>query len=235
MAWNDQSGGFESSPSVNASPRISKAGSSNEKNGMKPVCIKYIHRAFSDDAFTAVDGSPLQQVVILGKVLTCEMNNQRCDYKLADSSGATILAREYINDEDNIQPEMIPEGTYVTVYGTVKSFQGSPHLIISRIARLKDPNEITMHLLEMTHTYIKMTEVGQGDSTTLNKDASISEQVRTVVQGTKNMTGLSKAEIQTALPHFTPANIDEALNSLSADGFIFTTIDDDHFRATEDA
>ncbi|XP_067931427.1 replication protein A 32 kDa subunit-like isoform X2 [Watersipora subatra] len=199
MAWNDQSGGFESSPSVNASPRISKAGSSNEKNGMKPVCIKYIHRAFSDDAFTAVDGSPLQQ------------------------------------DEDNIQPEMIPEGTYVTVYGTVKSFQGSPHLIISRIARLKDPNEITMHLLEMTHTYIKMTEVGQGDSTTLNKDASISEQVRTVVQGTKNMTGLSKAEIQTALPHFTPANIDEALNSLSADGFIFTTIDDDHFRATEDA
>lgn len=183
----------------------------------------------------------------MGRVTSSESNNQRSDYKLSDSSGGSILAREYINvsltdiniysvgfgrilfsyswttgrldselssadrfekyqihqkswknqilslcriaslllclslprlsrvcvysqrlpgtlfifgqDEDIEQPPLISEGSYVRVYGTLKSFQGSPHVVISRISEIKDPNEITMHLLEMTHTYLRMKNV----------------------------------------------------------------------------
>ena len=62
-------------------------------------------------------------------------------------------------DEDVEQPPLIAPGSYVRVYGTLKSFQGSPHIVINRIHEIKDPNEITMHLLEMTHTYLRMKNV----------------------------------------------------------------------------
>lgn len=39
----------------------------------------------------------LLQVTVLAKIITSEMNNQRHDYRLGDHTGATLLAREYIN------------------------------------------------------------------------------------------------------------------------------------------
>ena len=58
-----------------------------------------------------------------------------------------------------MQPELITEGSYVRVFGNLKSFQGNPHIIISRISKVKDPNDITTHLLETTYTFLKMTKV----------------------------------------------------------------------------
>ncbi|KAF6031300.1 RPA2 [Bugula neritina] len=199
MAWNDQGGGFETSPSVGASPSVARERGHEEKNGMKPMCIKAIHRALVDDQFVCVDGSGLQQ------------------------------------DEDATQPQPISQGEYVRVFGTVKSFQGSANIVINRIMSMNDPNEITMHLLEMSHTYLKMKQAGEGDASQVDTSAGIPEQVRTVIQGNKSMTGLSVTEIKAALPHVTADEITKAINYLSGEGFIFSTIDDDHFRATEDA
>lgn len=230
------------SPSVEASPGVARDRGNQDKNGMKPVCIKTISRSFVDDQFTAADGSQLSQVTVVGRVTSSESNNQRSDYKLSDSSGGSILAREYINDEDIEQPPLISEGSYVRVYGTLKSFQGSPHVVISRISEIKDPNEITMHLLEMTHTYLRMKNIGTGGggssgggSGGVDKSANVNDQVRTVIQGNKSVTGFSVSEIKSALSHVPPDQIMNAINFLSGEGFIFSTIDDDHFRATEDA
>lgn len=46
-----------------------------------------------------------------------------------------------------------------------------------------------------------------GGSGAVDKSADINEQVRTVIQGNKSMTGLSVSEIKSALSHVAPDKI----------------------------
>ena len=81
---------------------------------------------------------------------------------LTNVGGYKVACNIVFQDEDVEPPQLISQGSYVRVYGTLKSFQGAPHIVINRIERMKDPNEITMHLVEMTHTYLKMKHVSGG-------------------------------------------------------------------------
>jgi len=63
------------------------------------------------------------------------------------------------NDDDDLMPEMIKEGTMVRVYGTLKTFQGKQQITIARIHPIEDPNEITTHLLELTYSYLRAKKV----------------------------------------------------------------------------
>lgn len=50
-------------------------------------------------------------------------------------------------------------------------------------------------------------QAGEGDASQVDTSAGIPEQVRTVIQGNKSMTGLSVTEIKAALPHVTADEI----------------------------
>lgn len=59
------------------------------------------------------------------------------------------------------EPERIAalrENTYVRVYGTVRSFGGKRNVTAFKMVPVMDMNEVTYHMLEVTHSHLALSK-----------------------------------------------------------------------------
>ncbi len=149
-------------------------------------------------------------------------------------------------------------GAYVRVTGSLKTFHNRKNVQAFRLTLIRDPNEITFHFLEAiyVHLYNRMggahgqpmhTNVGAGyhsNATTqlMNSGSSTSTYAG---MGNSNLqeailnlarvapeTGISFAEICQKLSRNAPDEIKKEIDSLFYDGALYTTLDDEHYKAT---
>jgi len=152
------------------------------------------------------------------------------------------------------------ENQYVRVFGIVKHIGGQKLLQAFKVFPVKELNEITNHMLECMNAstfYAEKASKGDGDtsmhattSTTpgplktntsnMNQESSggltpLQKQVQAIVkqQSRTSEQGVHVKEVCTFLKSTPESKIREALDFLSTEGHIYSTMDEHHFKSSD--
>ncbi|PIK52876.1 replication protein A2, 32kDa [Apostichopus japonicus] len=167
------------------------------------------------------------------------------------------------NSAPEQQPEVHHHGTYVKVIGSVRAFGGKTTVSPFKIAPLTDLNEITVHMLEVIHAHMYLTKKKQqtgmpgtpaasgmsmqtpnkmqgtqgGDYNNIPNHGlnTVQRDVHQLIVGCPDEQGISLNQLKAALTskRVSMDHIKAAVEFLSNEGHIYSTIDDDHFKSTE--
>ncbi|MEN2498793.1 MAG: DNA-directed RNA polymerase I subunit rpa2 [Marteilia pararefringens] len=174
-------------------------------------------------------------------------------YLNTDASDDSNMPNRSSEDE-----RLIESGTYVSIVGHLRVFGNSRNIVAFNVRPLKSYNELTTHSLRVLHNYLLITKdqstnshtssaniVGhmQSNSTSAynqrqfsNIDSGFSDQQRQVhntIRRLQNQNGCSLKVIAKELGNLSTKKIEEAIEFLSNEGHIYSTIDDDHFMTTD--
>ena len=180
----------------------------------------------------------------------------RMDYEIDDMTGPAIEVRKFNDSDENMEDmaQPIRENTYVRVCGHIRDFGGKRSLFAQKIFPLMDMNELTGHILETIKSNLILQKVkGQTSNPntsvmgSTNQTASYSgandpgldgltpaqKQVATAIRSVDSEQGVSIQEICQQLRGLPERAIRDAIDFLSGEGHIYSTIDDDHYRSTD--
>ncbi|XP_045914531.1 replication protein A 32 kDa subunit-like isoform X4 [Micropterus dolomieu] len=148
-------------------------------------------------------------------------------------------------------------GVYVKVTGTLRSFNGQRSLMAMNIYCLKDPNEITSHMLEVVQAHMQifrkafdvnmnttasslsgglLGHSGGGHPVGIlpNGLSTIQEQVLHVIKRfSVRDDGISFQDLKTQLDYLSTRDLRTSLAFLINEGHVFSTIDEHHFKSSE--
>ena len=153
------------------------------------------------------------------------------------------------------------ENQYVKVFGIIKFLQGQKNVQAFRIMPIKELNEVTHHMLDCMSAMIYYTQKEGGggsgfgsESTSHNplKNANLNggsgyqdnssnmsglsglhQAVNSFVKQAKTSEGWHLSEIIKYFKGHSEGKIKEAIEFLSNEGHIYSTIDDEHFKTTD--
>lgn len=245
---------------------------------LTPISISQVYSAEPcEQGFSLYNGEALGQVALIGIIREVEKKATKTAYTIEDHTG-TVDITKWANDGDNEDAEAeARENMYIQVVGTIKEFNDKRTLSAIYVRPI-DPNEITSHLLDTIHTFLRHTKgpinsegkLGVATSAapmqaqpmagraaggnqqmaagmnqyTNQQDATmdtgveggndVQQAVINLVKQEDSDEGASVSSIATALrSKFNEAQIREALEWLSGEGHVYSTIDDDHFKSTD--
>lgn len=220
-----------------------------------PLTTKSIREMKPDDSGFKLNGKDINQVTIVGSIVHHE-HSQMCNtYQLDDTYGV-VSVKNWVtgdgdeNDENHQDEDKVFEvGTYVRVFAQLRSFQKTVTLNVLHIRAVVDMNEITTHILECLLYKKKCQAMSQGQNTgnvqsyggvkagnsfndNPNGFDAIQAQVWNLVHHTQTAEGISIQHIKQSLNGLSESQIRKAIEFLSNEGHIYSTINDDHFRST---
>jgi replication factor A2 len=144
------------------SPVKGKAVSKN--HSLLPVTIRQLYSATQthpDDAVFRIDGHELNEVTIVGQILSRKDGQTTITFHIDDGTGA-IYAKVWVgeNDEETQQRHQhLREGMYVRAIGQLRAFNTQRNLVAFRVRAVSDFNEITFHFLEVIYTHAVNTGI----------------------------------------------------------------------------
>lgn len=237
-------GGFFSSdsPATVASPS-KPGGGTRAAQTLTPVTIKQLYEAkqsHPDDAFT-LDGKELNQISIIGVILSVSEQSTNLNFEVDDGTGKievrVWLDSDYSNEWIRKRREKWCERTYVRVVGHLRSFQNQKNIVAFSycgIQPLTDFNQLTHHFLSVIKIHLDNTRgahFSQGGSNYSNQTLPpLHQQIIRILQGNKS-NGFSRSHLQQTL-RISAMELNQALETLSGEGHIYSTVDEDHFRTT---
>nr|XP_058920102.1 replication protein A 32 kDa subunit-like isoform X2 [Kogia breviceps] len=154
-----------------------------------------------------------------------------------------------------VENTVVPPETYVKVAGHLRSFQNKKSLVAFKIIPLEDMNEFTMHILEVVNAHMMMSKSnsqpsegrapisnpGMGEAGNFGGNSFMpahsltvaQNQVLNLIKACPRSEGLNFQDLKNQLQHMTVALIKQAVDFLSNEGHIYSTVDDDHFKSTD--
>lgn len=167
------------------------------------------------------------------------------------------------NDEsisENERVALVRENIYVRVFGNIRTFQGKRNLGAFRVSPISDMNELTSHLLEVIYAHAYWTKTpgmerdppkpgsnvtlpnssrqGVGSMTSYSGQVEVGltpqqQQVLNVIRSSMDEQGMAMVTVGERLKGMPAKVVREAVEFLSSEGHIYSTIDDDHYKATD--
>lgn len=156
----------------------------------------------------------------------------------------------------------ISEMSYVRVVGKIRNFQNTKQIVAFDVRPVKDFNEVTYHLLSSVQVHLQHTSQSEADTTTtetgpafgygaapapqqtsgangggMGGDSDLSEIQKLVLniieqRGAGEM-GCNFGDVRSELgSRFNEPQLRETIEFLSSEGHLYSTIDEDHFKAT---
>jgi len=213
----------------------------------------------SDGGGLIVNGVELHTVSVCGIVRHVEVANTNITYVLDDYTAPTIEIKRWIDpNEDDMANLGLNQNDYVRVFGSIRTFKGIRNIVAFKIDRLQDMNEMTLHIIETLHAHlaVQKRQSGQyslpggiaggvstshtpmdlgGSNSSVIPDQGLSgiqKQVYEIITAYKNDLGISTNEIKAVLPSVSQNEVRKAIEFLSDEGHIYSTIDEDHFKST---
>ncbi|XP_010793215.1 replication protein A 32 kDa subunit [Notothenia coriiceps] len=182
-------------------------------------------------------------------------------YKVDDMTGAPMDVKQWVDTEDpGVDSTVLPPGTYVKVSGNLRSFQNHRSVVAFGVRPLEDMNEITSHMLEVVQAHMMLGNpqsqfsagggakvvptsrqdtgskgVGYAGATDMvNNGLSANQnQVLSLIRGCPEPQGISIQDLKQRLGGTSLLVIKQAVEFLSNEGHIFSTIDEDHYKSTD--
>uniref|UniRef100_A0A8D0BEN2 Replication factor A protein 2 n=1 Tax=Salvator merianae TaxID=96440 RepID=A0A8D0BEN2_SALMN len=247
--YTQSPGGF-ASLSATQSEKKSRSRSQN----IVPCTVSQLLSAKQvDDAFR-VREVDLSQVMIVGIIRQAEKAPTNILYKVDDMTAAPMDVRQWVDtDEAGSENVVVPPGTYVKVAGHLRSFQNKKSLVAFKIRPLEDMNEFTTHLLEIVNAHMmikknmstsaKMPQslgpLGMSNMSSLGSGLPVSgltpEQIKVLnlIKSCPSAEGISLKDLQSQLHTMNLPTLKKAVEFLSCEGHIYSTVDDEHFKSTD--
>ncbi|KAG4302573.1 hypothetical protein PCK1_001157 [Pneumocystis canis] len=242
-------GNFEIQEELNQTSTIKRSNG----NTLRPVTIKQILEASQQhpDAEFKIDGIEINQLSFIAVVRNISIQSTNITYRMEDGTGLIEvkqwLEMEAIMDDNpkkNI--DIIPD-TYVRVIGQLKAFNNKRHIGAHHIRTITDLNEVQYHFLEATAIHLYFTR-GPLQNNNLSKNfTSLNENILNSHISFHNLSPYLQKVM--AAVHAAPdtneginihqlakivggGNIEQAIEELTSDGLLYTTIDDEHVKST---
>lgn len=166
-------------------------------------------------------------------------------------------------EDPSVDSTVLPPGTYVKVSGNLRSFQNHRSVVAFSVRPLEDMNEITSHMLEVVHAHMALSKPqstsnaggamnintapmpvmgnmgGMGGSymganDMVNNGLSANQnQVLSLIRSCPDPQGISIQDLKQRLSGISISVIKQAVEFLSNEGHIFSTIDEDHYKSTD--
>ncbi|XP_040899874.1 replication protein A 32 kDa subunit [Toxotes jaculatrix] len=166
-------------------------------------------------------------------------------------------------EDPSVDSTVLPPGTYVKVSGNLRSFQNHRSVVAFSVRPLEDMNEITSHMLEVVQAHMVLSKpqtmlgAGGGMSSNItpvsrpgimggmgggyagandmaNNGLSANQnQVLSLIRSCPDPQGISIQDLKQRLSGISLTIIKQAVEFLSNEGHIFSTIDEDHFKSTD--
>ncbi|NXW76042.1 RFA2 protein, partial [Hirundo rustica] len=198
--------------------------------------------------------SRVPQVTVVGIVRHAEKAPTNILYKVDDMTAAPMDVRQWVDtDEAGGENVVVPPGTYVKVAGHLRSFQKS--LVAFKIMPLENMNEFTTHILEVVNAHMMlrknlmsasrvpqsfsstgMSDMGGyrgGGSLPVNGLTAHQSQVLNLIKSCHVPEGMSLQDLKQQLHSMSMSTIKQAVEFLSSEGHIYSTVDDDHYKSTD--
>ncbi|XP_053254432.1 replication protein A 32 kDa subunit isoform X2 [Podarcis raffonei] len=161
-----------------------------------------------------------------------------------------------LSQEAGSENVVVPPGTYVKVLGHLRSFQNKKSLVAFKILPLEDMNEFTTHLLEVVNAHmilrkgnmpmsVKMPQpvglMGMGNTSSYGGNGALpvsgltahQTQILNLIKSSTSAEGISLQDLQSQLRSINLPTLKKAVEFLSSEGHIYSTIDDEHFKSTD--
>ncbi|XP_042345990.1 replication protein A 32 kDa subunit [Plectropomus leopardus] len=232
-------------------------------NQIIPCTVSQLMSASQADEAFKVGEVEVAQVTIVGIIRSTDKSMTNIQYKVDDMTGAPMDVKQWVDTEDpSVDSTVLPPGTYVKVSGNLRSFQNHRSVVAFSVRSLEDMNEITSHMLEVVQAHMMLSKsqtmsgVGVGMSSNVkpmtrpgmesmggsyggasdmaNNGLSANQnQVLSLIRGCPDAQGISIQDLKQRLGTMSLAVIKQAVEFLSNEGHIFSTIDEDHFKSTD--
>ncbi|GFS81231.1 replication protein A 32 kDa subunit [Nephila pilipes] len=251
----DQSGGGFLNSTIN-SPSTSEKKKPERITNVVPCTIAQIHSMPESEDNLKIGSLTAKIITFVGLVKTLDIQTTKITYVISDHSSPSIDVQLWLGetDEQSNKYEDIKASTYARVTGAVRSLKGKRHVIAFNIQPIQDLNEITMHIAEVIHASMSVAVMdkqskstagfgltpGMMDSTTdtfdagnLRKLTKPQQLVKQAISKCKDEQGINVMELYNSLKSINRQSIQEALEFLSNEGHIYSTIDEDHYKSTD--
>lgn len=231
-----------------------KMKSATSATTLTPATVKMLKlavdaRTSPDDEFK-INGVPILNVTLVGKVVDVTEKGQQIVYKLDDGTG-TCDVKVWGSDSPT---ELVSRGCYVRVYGAVKAV-GTEQMLTAHTAEavrvITDFNEVTFHMLEVIYSSgFAAKAISSGGAamgmapanpysvpTAKNTAATgnissenLEDCILAILSPAVGEAGVHRNEIYEQLNgRFTKDEINSQLEEMANNGTIYTTTDDDHY------
>ncbi|XP_069333641.1 replication protein A 32 kDa subunit isoform X1 [Eulemur rufifrons] len=251
-------GGYTQSPGGFGSPTPSQAEKKSRTRAQHivPCTISQLLSATVIDDTFKIGNVEICQVIIVGIIRHAEKAPTNIVYKIDDMTAAPMDVRQWVDTDDTGgENTVVPPETYVKVAGHLRSFQNKKSLVAFKIMPLEDMNEFTTHILEVVNAHMILTksnsqsparkapisnpgmsEAGSFGGTSFipaNGLTAAQNQVLNLIKACPRPEGLNFYDLKNQLKHMSVPSIKQALDFLSNEGHIYSTVDDDHFKSTD--
>ncbi|XP_050788346.1 replication protein A 32 kDa subunit isoform X1 [Gopherus flavomarginatus] len=252
------SGGYSQSPGGFGSPAATQGEKKQRSRSQNivPCTVSQLYAAEQIDETFKIREVEISQVVIMGIIRQAEKAPTNILYKIDDMTAAPMDVRQWVDtDEAGSENVVVPPGTYVKVAGHLRSFQNKKSLVAFKIMPLEDMNEFTTHLLEIVNAHMvlrksimttskmpqslgsfgmsDMASYGCGSNVPVNGLTAHQSQVLNLIKSCPDAEGLSLKELKSQLHNINMTTIKQAVEFLSSEGHIYSTVDDDHYKSTD--
>ncbi|XP_051494189.1 replication protein A 32 kDa subunit [Apus apus] len=249
-------GGYTQSPGGFGSPAGTQAERKQRirSQNIVPCTVSQLLAAEQVDETFRIREVEISQVTIMGIIRHAEKAPTNILYKVDDMTAAPMDVRQWVDtDEAGGENVVVPPGTYVKVAGHLRSFQNKKSLVAFKIMPLENMNEFTTHILEIVNAHMilrknlmsasrgpqsfagtgDMGGYGGGGSLPVNGLTAHQSQVLNLIKNCPVPEGMSLQELKLQLQNMSMSTIKQAVEFLSSEGHIYSTVDDDHYKSTD--
>jgi len=216
-----------------------------------------------NDDFFAIGGVEVHQVRFVGNILSADEKETRVTYRVEDLTGAVEVVM-WTNESDNefatARRAALQPGAYVSAVGTIKEYNGKISLNCFDLRPVEDFNEVTHHLLEVIYLHAKNTNALAGGAAPAVASGFVPNNAGAM--GRQSAAGPANAESRFNNPIYdrvwkfytdegggdeglhidhvvqgtglSMAQVRGAVEFFSSEGNLYSTIDDDHHKSTEE-
>jgi len=254
--WNNQDfsqgGGFGTPQGDDKKKGVKRS------NNIVPVTTAQILTAKHDDEVFISGNVELSQVTFVGLIASLNETATRIDYLIDDMTGPPLEVKQFNhNDADeNDQAQngvslALPVNTYVRVNGLIRAFGGKRSVNAHKITPVTDMNEMSCHIVDVIYANASNSKQHQAAAVPAHGGADkrgavsmetggqiaglspLQSQVQIIIRSDQSEGGCSIDDICQQLRSVAPKAIRDAIEFLSSEGHIYSTIDEEHYQATD--
>ncbi|GAB4820639.1 hypothetical protein N2152v2_007685 [Parachlorella kessleri] len=152
----------QEAPAGGAGGSAQKRNSDTKDSTLRALTVRQIYEAAQqtmDDQLT-VDGKPVINITIVGKIVHVEEQQLMTLYTVDDGTGRVLAKYWTPNDDDDYDRQRRAEyrvGVYVRVHGHVSSVGREKSMVAFNIRLISDHNEVTYHYLQCIFQHLHLT------------------------------------------------------------------------------
>lgn len=206
-------------------------------------------------------GTEIQIISVVARIRNIRIQSTKVTYTIQDITGRMTavlwLDQESMEEDDKSMPKL-NVNDYVQINGNIKTNKGNKVLMIFKIIPITDVNSITFHYLHCIYNKVKMeadskkekvevanttgftrglpanSMVEGNDNTSVHGLNPRQKMVFNLIHASTLEQGISKQDMYATLKdRMSQVEFQNILEWMCGEGHIYSTIDEEHFRATD--